>query len=155
MSLISRLAVIGAGSVGTSLAYAALIRRSASEVILYDIAQEKTEAEVLDLAHGTQFTGTSRVSGGADISCVAGASVVVITAGAKQKPGQTRLELAGTNVRILETLMPQLLRHAPDAIYILVSNPVDVLTVAAAQISELTNGRHFGSGCVLDSARLC
>lgn len=154
MSLISRLAVIGAGSVGTSLAYAALIRRSASEVILYDIAKEKTEAEVLDLAHGTQFTGTSRVSGGADISCVEGASVVVITAGAKQKPGQTRLELAGTNVRILESLMPQLIQHAPDAIYILVTNPVDVLTVAAAQISGLTNGRLFGSGCVLDSARL-
>jgi L-lactate dehydrogenase len=154
MSLISRLAVIGAGSVGSSLAYAALIRRSASEVILYDIAKEKTEAEVLDLAHGTQFTGTSRVSGGSDISCVAGASVVVITAGAKQKQGQTRLELAGTNVGILESLMPQLLQHAPDAIYILVSNPVDVLTVAAAQISGLTNGRIFGSGCVLDSARL-
>ena len=108
MSLISRLAVIGAGSVGTSLAYAALIRRSASEVILYDIDAAKTEAEVLDLAHGTQFTGTSKVSGGGDISCVAGASVVVITAGAKQKPGQTRLELAGTNVAILESLMPRL-----------------------------------------------
>jgi L-lactate dehydrogenase len=154
MSLISRLAVIGAGSVGASLAYAALIRGSASEVILYDIARGKTEAEVLDLAHGTQFTGTSRVSGGADISCVAGASVVVITAGAKQKPGQTRLELAGTNVGILESLMPQLLAHAPNAIYILVSNPVDVLTVAAAQIAHLPPGRLFGSGCVLDSARL-
>ncbi|HYI57303.1 MAG TPA: L-lactate dehydrogenase [Microlunatus sp.] len=154
MSLISRLAVVGAGSVGSSLAYAALIRGSASEVILYDIAEEKTEAEVLDLAHGTQFTGTSRVSGGSDISCVEGASIVVITAGAKQKPGQTRLELAGTNVGILEVLMPQLLHHAPDAIYILVSNPVDVLTVAAAQISGLPHGRLFGSGCVLDSARL-
>ena len=154
MSLISRLAVIGAGSVGTSLAYAALIRSSASEVILYDIDAAKTEAEVLDLAHGTQFTGTSRVSGGGDISCVAGASVVVITAGAKQKPGQTRLELAGTNVAILESLMPRLLEHAPDAIYILVSNPVDVLTVAAAQIAGLPDGRLFGSGCVLDSARL-
>jgi L-lactate dehydrogenase len=154
MSLISRLAVIGAGSVGTSLAYSALIRRSASEVVLYDIDAAKTEAEVLDLAHGTQFTGTSRVSGGGDIACVADASVVVVTAGAKQKPGQTRLELAGTNVGILETLMPQLLQHAPDAVYILVTNPVDVLTVAAAQISGLTNGRLFGSGCVLDSARL-
>jgi L-lactate dehydrogenase len=154
MSLISRLAVIGAGSVGTSLAYSALIRRSVSEVILYDIDTAKTEAEVLDLAHGTQFTGTSKVSGGGDIACVAGASVVVITAGAKQKPGQTRLELAGTNVAILESLMPRLLRHAPEAIYVLVSNPVDVLTVAAAQIAGLPDGRLFGSGCVLDSARL-
>jgi L-lactate dehydrogenase len=154
MSLISRLAIVGAGSVGSSLAYSALIRRSASEVILYDIAKEKVDAEVLDLAHGTQFTGTSRVTGGSDIACVAGASVVVITAGAKQKPGQTRLDLAGTNVRMLESLMPQLLQHAPDAIYILVTNPVDVLTVAAAQIAGLPDGRLFGSGCVLDSARL-
>ena len=88
MSLTSRLAVVGAGSVGTSLAYAALIRRSASEVVLYDIDTAKTEAEVLDLAHGTQFTGTSRVSGGGDISCVAGASVVVITAGPSRSPGR-------------------------------------------------------------------
>lgn len=154
MSLISRLAVIGAGSVGSSLAYSALIRRTASEVVLYDVAKEKTEAEVLDLAHGTQFTGTSRVSGGSEIACVAGASVVVITAGAKQKPGQTRLELAGTNVKILESLLPGLLEQAPDAVYVLVTNPVDVLTVAAAQIAGLPDGRLFGSGCVLDSARL-
>lgn len=154
MSLISRLAIIGAGSVGTSLAYAALIRRSASEVILYDIDQDKVEAEVLDLAHGTQFTGTSRVSGGSDVSCLTGASVVVITAGAKQAPGQTRLELAGANVAILETMLPQLLRYAPDAVYILVTNPVDVLTVVAEQIAGLPEGRLFGSGCVLDSARL-
>lgn len=151
---ISRLAVVGAGSVGTSLAYSALIRRSASEVILYDIEKEKVEAEVLDLAHGTQFTGTSKMSGGSDIACIEGASVVVITAGAKQHAGETRLDLAGTNVGILESLMPQLLQHAPDAVYILVTNPVDVLTVAAAKISGISDGRLFGSGCVLDSARL-
>ena len=154
MNPIPRLVVVGAGSVGASLAYAALIRQSAAEVVLFDIAKEKVDAEVLDLAHGTQFVGTPRVSGGSDIACVAGASVVVITAGAKQKPGQTRLELAGTNVAILERLLPQLLEHAPNAVYLLVSNPVDVLTVAAAQISGLTDGRLFGSGCVLDSARL-
>ena len=149
----SKLSVIGAGSVGTSLAYAALIRESASRVALYDIAREKVEAEVLDLAHGTQFTRAS-VSGGADLDAVAGSHVVVITAGAKQQPGQSRMELAGTNVGILERLLPGLLERAPDAIYVLVTNPVDVLTVAAQRISGLPAERVFGSGTVLDTSRL-
>jgi L-lactate dehydrogenase len=149
----SKLSVIGAGSVGTSLAYAALIRESASEVALYDIARAKVEAEVLDLAHGTQFTRAS-VSGGADLDVVAGSHVVVITAGAKQQPGQSRMELAGTNVGILERLLPGLLERAPDAVYVLVTNPVDVLTVAAQRISGLPAERVFGSGTVLDTSRL-
>ena len=85
----SKLTVVGAGSVGSSAAYAALIRGSARHVALYDIATEKVEAEVLDLAHGTQFTGSSDIIGGSDISVVEGSHVVVITAGAKQNPGQT------------------------------------------------------------------
>lgn len=149
----SKLSVIGAGSVGTSLAYAALIRESASKVALYDIAREKVEAEVLDLAHGTQFARAS-VSGGADLDVVAGSHVVVITAGAKQQPGQSRMELAGTNVGILERLLPGLLERAPDAVYVLVTNPVDVLTLAAQRISGLPRERVFGSGTVLDTSRL-
>ncbi|MET4158829.1 L-lactate dehydrogenase [Agromyces sp. PvR057] len=149
----AKVTVVGAGSVGTSLAYATLIRGAASEVALYDIAREKVEAEVLDLAHGTQFTGAS-VSGGADLGVVEGSHVVVITAGAKQQPGQTRLDLAGTNVRILENLLPNLLERAPDAIYVLVTNPVDVMTVAAQRISGLPANRIFGSGTVLDTSRL-
>lgn len=149
----SKLTVVGAGSVGASLAYASLIRGSASEVALYDVATAKVEAEVLDLAHGTQFT-ESRVTGGDDLAVVEGSHVVVITAGAKQQPGQSRLELAGTNVRILERLLPALLERAPDAIYVLVTNPVDVLTVAAQRISGLPANRVFGSGTVLDTSRL-
>ncbi|MBM7505639.1 L-lactate dehydrogenase [Agromyces aurantiacus] len=149
----SKLSIIGAGSVGTSLAYAALIRESASQVALYDIAREKVDAEVLDLAHGTQFTRSS-VSGGADLDVVTGSHVVVITAGAKQQPGQSRMELAGTNVGILERLLPGLLERAPDAIYVLVTNPVDVLTLAAQRISGLPPERVFGSGTVLDTSRL-
>ncbi|KQZ09028.1 L-lactate dehydrogenase [Agromyces fucosus] len=149
----SKLTVVGAGSVGTSLAYSALIRGSASEVALYDIAREKVEAEVLDLAHGTQFTGSS-VSGGADLGVVEGSHVIVVTAGAKQQPGQSRLELAGTNVRILENLLPALLERAPDAVIVLVTNPVDVLTVAAQRITGLPPHRIFGSGTVLDTSRL-
>ncbi|MCY7287073.1 MAG: L-lactate dehydrogenase, partial [Cryobacterium sp.] len=86
----SKLAIIGAGAVGSSLAYAALIRQSAREVVLYDINGPKVEAEVLDLAHGTQFTGASCVSGGSDLDSIAGANMVVITAGARQHPGQSR-----------------------------------------------------------------
>lgn len=150
----SKLAVIGAGAVGTSLAYAAMIRQSAREVALYDIAAERVEAEVLDIAHGSQFTGSSRIMGSADLDVVEGANVVVITAGAKQKPGQSRLDLAGANVEILRSLMPELVTRAPNAVFVIVSNPCDVLTVAAQKISGLPSNRIFSSGTVLDSSRL-
>jgi len=150
----SKVAIIGAGAVGTAIAYASLIRRSAREVALYDVAAAKVDAEVLDLAHGTQFTGSSRVTGGADLGVVEGANMVVITAGAKQNPGQTRLDLAATNIRILEDLLPKLLERAPDAVFMLVTNPCDVLAYAAQQISGLPSSRVFSSGTVLDSSRL-
>jgi L-lactate dehydrogenase len=150
----SKLAVIGAGSVGASVAYAALIRGSARHVALYDIATAKVEAEVLDLAHGTQFTGASNIVGGSDLSVVEGAHVVVITAGAKQKPGQSRIELASVNSKIIEGMMPGLLNAAPDAVYVLVTNPCDVLTVLAAEASGLPTNRIFSSGTVLDTSRL-
>ena len=150
----AKLTVVGAGSVGASLAYAALIRGSARRVALYDVNTAKVDAEVLDLAHGTPFVGSSSIEGGDDLAVVEGSHVVVITAGAKQEPGQSRLALAGTNVRILEDLMPKLLERAPDAIYMLVTNPCDVLTVAAQKISGLPSNRVFSSGTVLDTARL-
>ncbi len=150
----AKLTVIGAGAVGTSLAYAALIRRSAREVALYDIETARVEAEVLDLAHGTPFTGASRITGGSDLGVVDGSNVVVVTAGAKQKPGQTRLELAGVNVGIIRELMPELVERAPGAVFVIVSNPCDVLAVAAQRFSGLPASRVFASGTVLDSARL-
>ena len=150
----SKLTVVGAGAVGSSVAYAALIRGSARHVALYDIAAEKTRAEVLDLAHGAQFTGSSDIIGGDDISVAAGSHVVVITAGAKQKPGQTRIELAGTNAGILRTMMPQLLEVAPEAVYVIVTNPCDVLTVLAQEATGLPAHRVFSSGTVLDTSRL-
>jgi L-lactate dehydrogenase len=150
----SKLTVVGAGSVGSSVAYAALIRGSARHVALYDIATAKVEAEVLDLAHGTQFTGSSDITGGSDISVVEGSHVVVITAGAKQNPGQTRIELAGTNANILKTMLPQLLEVAPNAIYVIVTNPCDVLTVLAQESTGLPPERIFASGTVLDTSRL-
>lgn len=150
----SKLTVVGAGSVGSSVAYAALIRGSARHVALYDIATAKVEAEVLDLAHGTQFTGSSDIIGGSDISVAAGSHVVVITAGAKQKPGQTRIELAEVNAGIIRRMMPELLEVAPNAIYVIVTNPCDVLTVIAQEETGLPPERIFASGTVLDTSRL-
>lgn len=150
----SKLTVVGAGSVGSSVAYAALIRGSARHVALSDIATEKVEAEVLDLAHGTQFTGSSDIIGGSDISVAAGSHVVVITAGAKQKPGQTRIELAEVNAGIIRSMMPDLLEVAPNAIYVIVTNPCDVLTVIAQEETGLPPERIFASGTVLDTSRL-
>ena len=150
----AKLSIIGAGAVGTSLAYAALIRGSAREVALYDIDAARVDAEVLDLAHGTPFTGTSRISGGADLDVVTGSNVVVVTAGAKQNPGQTRLDLASVNVGIIRDLMPKLVERAPNAVFVIVSNPCDVLAVAAHRFSGLPASRVFASGTVLDSGRL-
>lgn len=149
----SKLTVVGAGSVGSSLVYASAMRGVAHTIALYDINTEKVNAEVLDLAHGSQFLG-SKIIGGDNIECVADSDVVVITAGARQNPGQTRLDLAEANVKILSTLLPQLLEQAPDAIYILVTNPCDVLTKAALEISGLPTSRVFSSGTVLDTSRL-
>lgn len=150
----SKLTVVGAGSVGTSIAYASLIRGSARQIALYDIDAKKVEAEVHDLAHGTQFTPTSMVTGGVDIEVTKDSSVIIVTAGARQKPGQTRLELAGVNAGIMTTLIPQLLEQAPNAVLVLVTNPCDVLTVVAHKVSGLPLGRVLSTGTLLDTSRL-
>ncbi|MEY4398382.1 MAG: hypothetical protein RLZ53_958 [Actinomycetota bacterium] len=150
----SKVSIIGAGAVGTSTAYALLIKRIAGEVAIYDTNKAKVEAEVLDLAHGSQFTNPSRVYGGDDIEVVRNSDVIVITAGAKQQPGQTRLDLAATNVKILHDLMPKLVSLSPDAVFLLVTNPCDVLAYAAVQFSGLPANKVFSSGTVLDSSRL-
>ncbi len=150
----TKLTVVGAGSVGASVAYAALIRQSARTVALYDVNEAKVEAEVLDLAHGTQFTAASEIIGSADVEVARGSNVIVITAGAKQDPGQTRIELAGVNAGIMRELLPKLLSVAPHAIYVIVTNPCDVLTLLAQEASGLPPARIFASGTVLDTSRL-
>lgn len=149
----TKLSIVGAGAVGTSIAYASLIRNSANVISLYDIAEQKVNAEVADLAHGTQFT-SSVVMGGPDIRAVKNSNVVIITAGAKQRPGQSRLDLAAINAGILEKMMPQLVEQAPDALFILVTNPCDVLTVVAQKVSGLSTSRVFSTGTMLDTSRL-
>ncbi len=150
----TKVAVVGAGSVGSTLAYAMLMRGTARTVALHDIDEAKVEAEVLDIAHGIQFVPRADVIGSADVEVCAGADVVVVTAGAKQKPGQTRLDLAGATVGLMRTIMPRLVEVAPDAVFVMVTNPVDVVTYAAQKISGLPCRQLFGSGTVLDSSRL-
>lgn len=150
----TKLAVVGAGSVGATLAYAALMRGAARNVALFDINTAKVEAEALDIGHGIQFMPMADITGSADIEVCAGADVVVVTAGAKQKPGQTRLDLAEGTIGLIRSIMPKLVDVAPDAVYVMVTNPVDVVTYAALKISGLPSHQLFGSGTVLDSSRL-
>jgi L-lactate dehydrogenase len=148
-----KIAIIGSGSVGATIAYACLIRGVGKQIVLYDTNKAKVEAETLDLNHGLQFVPMATVDGSDDINICTGADVVIITAGAKQKPGQTRMDLAGANAGILKQLVPQLLKAAPEAVLLLVTNPVDVITYIAQKLSGLPPKRVFGSGTVLDSSR--
>ena len=148
-----KIGIVGAGSVGATIAYACMVRGVGKHISLFDIAKVKVEAEILDLNHGLMFVPEARVDGSDDIAVLEGSDVVVITAGAKQKPGQTRMDLAETNTSICRKLIPSLLRVAPDAVLLMVTNPVDVLTYAALKLSGLETGRVLGSGTVLDSSR--
>src|SRR3954467_11724538 len=147
-----KIAIIGAGSVGATIAYACLIRGVAKHVVLYDVNRAKVDAEVLDLNHGLQFVPMATVEGSDDLGICADADVVVVTAGAKQKPGQTRIDLAGANAAICRKLVPELVRLAPGAVFLMVTNPVDVITYVALKLSGLPRQRVLGSGTVLDSS---
>lgn len=149
----SKIAIVGAGSVGATIAYACLIRGVGKQIALYDLNRAKVEAEVLDLNHGLQFVPMADVEGADDVAVCADADVVVITAGAKQKPGQTRMDLLSANANIFRKMVPELLRVAPKALFLVVSNPVDVMTYATLKITGLPTARVIGSGTVLDSSR--
>ncbi len=150
----TKLSIVGAGAVGTSLAYAALIRGAASEVALHDVNAKKVHAEALDMAHGSQFLPPAKIEGSDDVAVTSDSDVVVIAAGAKQKPGETRMDLADKTVSLMKTIIPPLVEQSPEAVFLLVTNPVDVVTQAVVKISGLPDGRVFGSGTVLDSSRL-
>lgn len=145
--------VVGAGSVGASIAFTILQRGLARRVLLNDADMDRARGEALDLEHCTALVPAVEIQA-TDLPGLQGADVIIITAGAKQHPGQTRLELAEINVGIFRKLIPELQRHAPHAWTIIVSNPVDVLTYAALRISGVPATRIVGSGTVLDTARL-
>lgn len=149
----SKIAIVGAGGVGAAVAYACLIRGVAKQIGIFDVNRAKVEAEMLDLNHGLQFVPPATVEGSDDIAVCADADIVVLTAGAKQKPGQTRMDLAQANADICRKLIPQIQRVAPRAMMLLVTNPVDVITYVTMKISGLPPRRVLGSGTVLDSSR--
>ena len=149
----AKVGIIGAGSVGATIAYAAMIRGVARQISLFDIAKAKVHAEVLDLNHGMLFVPPGTVEGSDDIEVLRGSDVVVMTAGAKQSPGQTRMDLATANAGICAKLLPEVMRVAPDALLLLITNPVDVMTQVALKLTGLPWERVIGSGTVLDSSR--
>lgn len=148
----SKVVIIGSGFVGTSIAYATLIRGLCTELVIVDINREKAEGEVMDLSHGLPFVPPVEIRAGGYEEC-AGAEIIVISAGANQKPGQSRLELAQQNAKILYLILEEIERYEKNAILIIVTNPVDVLTTLATQHSHLPPERVIGSGTVLDTAR--
>jgi len=149
----AKVGIIGAGSVGATIAYAAMIRGVARQISLFDIARSKVDAEVLDLNHGQLFAPQATVDGSDDVEVLRNSDVIVMTAGAKQKPGQTRMDLAAANAGICAKILPEAVRVAPDAIFLLVTNPVDVMTEVAIKLTGLPWERVIGSGTVLDSSR--
>lgn len=151
--LAPKLAIVGAGAVGATIAYAAMMRGVAKHIAIYDVNRIRVDAEVLDLNHGLQFAPMATIEGSDDVAICADAAVVVITAGAKQKPGQTRLDLAAANATMCRALVPRLVEQAPAAILLVVTNPCDVMTYITHALSGLPQARVLGSGTVLDSSR--
>ena len=149
----TKITVIGAGSVGAAITNDIMVQGIASEVVLIDINKQKALGEAMDIYQGAPFCSPAIIRAG-DYEDAAGSQIVIITSGVPRKPGQTRLELAQTNVNILKQITPQIVKYAPDAIYILVSNPVDILTYVFTKISGIPENRILGSGTVLDTSRL-
>ena len=149
----SKITIIGAGSVGATIAYKLSGEDIASQIVLIDINKEKVEGEVMDIKQGTCFRNPVSIIAG-EYADAKDSDIVIITSGIARKPGQTRIELTQTNVNIIKEITPQIVKAAPDAIYIIVSNPVDVLTYVFTKISGLPENQIIGSGTVLDTARL-
>ncbi len=149
----SKVTIIGAGSVGSAIANNMVTMGIATEIVLIDINRDKAFGEALDIYQGITFCSPAIVRSG-DYPEAKGSDIVIITSGIARKPGQTRLELAQTNVNILKDITPQIVAHAPDAVYLIVSNPVDVLTYVFHKISGIPESRIIGSGTALDTARL-
>lgn len=147
-----RVAVVGAGNVGSSFAFALLLSGLASEIVLIDANQSRAEGEAMDLNHAVPLAHPTRVIAGT-YSDAAGAVVTVITAGSAQKPGETRLNLVQRNAEIFKQIIPEIVKHNPNGIIIVATNPVDILTQVACKLSGLPPSQVFGSGTILDTAR--
>ena len=148
-----KVGIVGCGFVGSSSAFALMQSGLFNEMVLIDAVPEKAEGEALDISHGVPFASPMKIYAGT-YDDVKDAGVIVVTAGAAQKPGETRLDLVHKNVGIFRSIIPEIAKRGFDGILLIVANPVDILTYAALQMSGLPKERVIGSGTVLDSARL-
>lgn len=146
-------AIIGCGFVGSASAFALMQSGLFSELVLIDANRDKADGEAKDISHGVPFAGQMKIYAG-DYDDAADASIIIITAGAAQKPGETRLDLVHKNVSIFKSIIPEISRRSYQGILLIVANPVDILTYAAVKLSGLPENRVIGSGTVLDTARL-
>ena len=149
----NKITVIGAGSVGSTITHILSLEDFVSELVMIDILKDKADGEVMDMVQGVGFRDPVRMISG-EYEDARGSDIVIITSGVARKPGQTRLELARTNVNIIKSIAPQISAVAPDAMYIMVANPVDILTYAFIQYSSIPEHKVVGSGTLLDSIRL-
>ena len=149
----NKITVIGSGSVGATISYTLTVMGIASEIVMIDINQEKSLGEALDIRQGVPFCNPANIYAGSYIDAK-DSDIVVITCGVARKPGQSRLDLAQTNVNILKGVAKEIVQYAPNATYIIVSNPVDILTYVFHKISGIPEERIIGSGTILDTARL-
>ncbi|MBQ6496602.1 MAG: L-lactate dehydrogenase [Firmicutes bacterium] len=148
-----KVAIIGAGFVGASIAYALTIRDLASEIVLIDIEQEKAMGEALDIQHGIAYMGTSSVRSG-DYSDCKNCDLIIITAGRNRRIGEDRLDMIADNIGTMRNVVDEISKYYTHSAIMVVSNPVDVLTYKCAEWMGLPNGKVFGTGCVLDTSRL-
>lgn len=148
-----KITVLGAGNVGASIAFTLAVKGLCSELLLVDINKPKAKGEAMDIMQGNAFAPTCDVYDG-EYADAADSDMVIITVGIARKPGQSRIDLCKTNAKIISSVVPEIVKYAPDAIYLVVSNPVDVLTYETLRSSGLPVNQVFGSGTVLDSSRL-
>lgn len=146
-------AIVGCGFVGAASAFALMESGLFSEMVLIDSNRDKAEGEAFDISHGVPFSKPVQITAG-EYKNLSDASVIIVTAGAGQKPGETRLDLVKKNVGIFRFIIPEITKYNKDAILLVVANPVDILTYAAVKFSGFPQNRVFGSGTVLDTARL-
>ena len=149
----NKVTIIGAGSVGATIAYTLVVDSPVSEIVLIDVNHDKARGEALDIKQATPFLSPTKVYEGT-YEDAEGSDIVVITSGIGRKPGQSRIDLAQTNVDIIKSIAPEIVKHAPNAIYVIVANPVDVLTYVFAKVTGLPKRQVLGSGTILDTIRL-
>ena len=149
----NKVTIIGAGSVGATVAYTLVATGSVADIVLIDVNVEKAKAEAMDIRQATPYLNPVKIYCGTYEDAV-GSDIVIITSGVGRKPGQSRIDLTQTNVNILKSIAPQIVKYAPDALYLFVANPVDVLTYVFCKITGVPSNRVIGTGTTLDSIRL-